>query len=288
MKSSLACPLAALIALSCLSAAPHASAAAPADAVRSLATAYDQGSVAQLDELLTADYRFHTSQAALEAHYAQGFGRDRELLAAKNLFARYESATSYASVSEQPDPAHPEAPEKYRALSVHQMAMSMKARSADAHEPGMIAESTDHVIYVVRGDAALLPEGRTADPGRWYIREWYEDVAAAEALLAGAQGSCEAPAAADGGAGLAVHAMDSPLCPTLKLRCDLPGTQTALLEVFDLGGRRLAKHELKPAAAGRSVEIEAGANAPFAPGAYFVRLSQGRAKPVSKMVLVAK
>ena len=65
-------------------------------------------------------------------------------------------------------------------------------------------------------------------------------------------------------------------------------TPDATLEVFDLAGRRIAQRTMQPTAAGTTMEVEAGSGTRFAPGAYFVRLSQGRAKPVSKMVLVAK
>jgi hypothetical protein len=52
-------------------------------------------------------------------------------------------------------------------------------------------------------------------------------------------------------------------------------------------GRRLSQRVLSPQAAGSRL-VEAGSGRHFDPGAYWVRLTQGRRAPVTRMVMVAK
>ncbi|MFN8586212.1 MAG: T9SS type A sorting domain-containing protein [Candidatus Eisenbacteria bacterium] len=167
------------------------------------------------------------------------------------------------------------------------------AFSGVAHANGerVINTPADHIFHLVRGDAAALAPGQAASRNRWYIREWFESARAAETALAQVDGHCDeaftqAPAPLPHT--LAVHAVDSPLCSTLKLLCDLPEALPATVEVFDIAGRRLSQRTLTPSSPGVTMPVEAGNGARFAPGAYFVRLSQGRQKPVSRMVLVAR
>ena len=85
---------------------------------------------------------------------------------------------------------------------------------------------------------------------------------------------------------LVVEPLGSPSCSTLDLRCDLPGPEPASLDVYDAMGR-LARHlELVILAPG-TLRLQAGAAAPLAPGAYWVRLGQGD-RHDTRLVVVAR
>jgi hypothetical protein len=86
---------------------------------------------------------------------------------------------------------------------------------------------------------------------------------------------------------LAIHPLGNPACPTLEISCDIPGTERAQVEVFDVTGRRLAKQALDAPQPG-TVVISAGAGVELRPGAYWVRLTQGARTPSTRMVVVAR
>ena len=86
---------------------------------------------------------------------------------------------------------------------------------------------------------------------------------------------------------LRLRAINVPFCPTLKVLCDLPGSEPALLDVYDVVGRRVAHRVVTPQSAG-TVLVEAGGGRQFAPGAYWVHLTQGNWPRVTRMVLVAR
>jgi hypothetical protein len=86
---------------------------------------------------------------------------------------------------------------------------------------------------------------------------------------------------------LAIHPLGNPACPTLDISCDIPGTEPAQVEVFDVTGRRIAKQQLDAPKPG-TVVISAGAGVELRPGAYWVRLTQGARTPSTRMVVVAR
>ena len=109
--------------------------------------------------------------------------------------------------------------------------------------------------------------------------------------LKAVKGRCEkprtAPAAPAAAAfALAIHPLGKPACPLLEVTCDLPGTDPASLEVFDVMGRRVARQVFAvPAPGTRSFGASAGAS--LEPGAYWVRLTQGP-RHTTSMVVAAK
>lgn len=269
---------------------PRTSPGTPTAAIRRLADAFEHESVAELAALLTADYRFHPSESeSALVHYTAGWNREHELLAMTGVADFFDGLrTSVREFESGPDPEHPEAPEQYCVVVAHDFRFSGVTHATHDRVANLPA---DHIFYLVRGDAAELAPGQTAAKNRWYIRRWFENAKKPAEQLAQMEGHCDeaiAQAPAPLPHVLAVHSVDSPLCGTLKLLCDLPEATPASVEVFDIAGRRLAQRTLTPTAAGVTLQVEAGSGTRFAPGAYFVRLSQGRAKPVSKMVLVAK
>ncbi|MBI5171062.1 MAG: hypothetical protein HZA61_16370 [Candidatus Eisenbacteria bacterium] len=257
-----------------------------------LVDAYEHRSVDELGAVLTNDYRYHFPEEDLSgAGWLEGFTRDVELEKAAGVFRRFSKIrTSVDRFESGPDPEHADSLSHYRVVIAHRM----KLHAVIVHDGrDEIIENLpgQHVFYLVRGNAALLAPGQVRHPGRWYIRAWFEDVEMPAKQLATVEGQCESAAAeltSPTSSALAIHAINHPLCATVMVMCDLPSAEAATLEVFDLAGRRVAQRMLQPTAAGTTMRVEAGSGMRFAPGAYFVRLSQGRAKPVNKMVLVAK
>ena len=157
-----------------------------------------------------------------------------------------------------------------------------------------------HVFHVVRGDAAVLAPGQTPDPDRWYIRRWLEDVSGLRRALRERRGDCgerEAvaePGAAAGLAGdarvpatLGIRALTNPACSALRVSCDLPGSEPARLEVYDVSGRLVNTRRVAVKAAG-NFTVDAGAGVHLLPGVYWVRLGQAARRPSTRMVVVAR
>lgn len=287
----------------------------PTAAIHSLARAYGDRSIQEFAALLSADYRFHsnTSGVAGMGVFVDGFTREHELTSASELFgvapregaagrpAATRITATLDSLSEGPDPEHPDSTSHFRVVAARRFQLGISLASGDTivTGPGL------HVFHLVRGDAAIRVEGQPADSSRWYFRRWLEDVAGVTLALAEKQGGCGdavpnpgvsarseggapvSPASAGAPVNLAIHPLGNPACPTLKLTCDLPGTEPGLLEVFDVTGRMMNRRNL-PSLAPGTVRVEAGVGARIMPGVYWVRLSQGARRPTTKMIVVAR
>lgn len=272
----------------------------PKAAIRCLAQAYNERSLERFGSVLSADYRFHFAVGdAAGAGYLNGFDRTHEMRAARSLFTGVDENGAPARIvarslrvtvggmDEGADPEHPDSLASYRVVVVRRMALRVTTPSGERIE----LLPADHIFYLVRGDAAQCAAGQPALANRWYIRRWMEDWHAVEQALAATDGRCEEAgnAATDPAlaAAFGVRALDSPLCPTLEVACDLPTAEPATLEVYDLQGRRLARQVLHPSAPG-TMRVPAGSGARFPPGAYWLRLSQGQRPPSRRMVIVAR
>ena len=264
----------------------------PRGAIRGFAAAYEEGSSERVAALLSADYRFHFSAGDRAGEgYLNGFDREHELEAVAGFFGRLGGMrvrVTVGGLEEGADPEHPDSLSHYRVVVARRFAFDMRDDS------GQVTESlpAEHIFYLVRGDVAQRVDGQPGGADRWYIRRWMEDVHFVEKQLAGTDGRCEEAEqlAAEGGAlagVLAVRALDVPLCPTLDVVCDLPRAAPAALEVYDLQGRRLAKQVLNPTAPG-PVRVQAGSGQRFAPGAYWLRLTQAGLPPGRRLVVVAR
>lgn len=270
----------------------------PKRAVEALGKAYSNRSTRAFEGLLAADYRFHFSDGdSAGVGYVNGLGREAEVRSARELFeggsndGRIQQAdrivVTVGEMEEGPDPEHPDSLSHYRVVTAHRMSFEMYFTASDT----LMNLPADQIFFLVRGDVALRMPGQPGLSNRWYIRRWLENVRHLEEALASTDGQCEETTTAGMptlAVALGLRALDSPLCSTLKLACDLPGAEPATLEVFDVAGRRMAKRELVPTSAGSTIQVEAGSGMRFAPGAYFLRLTQGNRAPSRKMVLVAR
>ena len=280
----------------------------PQAALERLADAYRDRSPDSVLANLTLDYRFH-SVGSSDSMLSFTIGSDRETEAGvirgmlhgvirngDTLMAPADSVGMIIDgINEGVDPEHPDSTQHYRVLSVRRFGFGVRTTRGVRLD----AVTGLNIFHVVRGDAALLPDGQQVDSLRWFVRRWLEDVSGLKAELDHREGSCgEAPAPVpgprSGGVGtpavpgvLAVHALTNPACAKLEVRCDLPGKEPARVEVYDVGGRRVNQRDVSVASAG-TMTIEAGQGAKLLPGVYWVRLGQGTRPPTTRMVVVAQ
>lgn len=271
-----------------------------------LADAYRDRSVAGIGAVLTADYSFHTFGDDL-AGFLAGTDRDSEMRVVRGMLegSKHDAqvvlapATSVRLIvdglSEEPDPEHADSTSHYRVVTVRRFEMHVeRADGRTMDTPGSM-----HVFALVRGDAAVLLPGQPANPDLWYVRRWLEDVSGVRVALAERQGTCgepQAPVAIDlarpasvppAALSLGIRALTNPACSALEVRCDLPGTAAAQLEVYDVNGRLVNRREV-PVAAPGTLTVEAGAGTRLLPGVYWVRLRQPGYRPAARMVVVAR
>ncbi|MDM7973916.1 MAG: T9SS type A sorting domain-containing protein [candidate division Zixibacteria bacterium] len=271
--------------------------ATPTAAVEALAAAYEAKSVPALDELLAGDFQFHTT----DVHIARLIDVDRakEMQIARALFRgaihRGEVTSPpadsisfvFEGLTESPDPEHPDSTTHFRTVTAARFRGDIYVPDGKVfHAGGQGAQ----VFYVVRGDAAVLVSSSPADSTRWYIRRWFEDLDALVASLSEIEGDCDQAdslgAQAASALALGIHPLGNPACPALDIACDLPRSGPARVEVFDIMGRRMSQKVLDVATPG-TIRLQAGAGTHLAPGAYWVRLTQGNLSK-NRMVVVAR
>jgi hypothetical protein len=282
----------------------------PTGVLRCMARTYSEKSVDSLGMLLTADFRFHFSKGDSSGRFfPDGFSRDQELQTATAMFGGVKAGAQVVlapfdfivvnvdDTVQGADPEHADSTQHYQLVAVRKLTFTL-IRLADSTK--LHSDPALHVFHVVRGDAAVRVAGQPGDSTRWYIRRWLEDLDRLVLALNVVKGKCEEPRpgpvrpSADETvssrsipAVLAIHPLKNPACPSLDIRCDLPGDEPARLEVFDVMGRRMARHEFQVPAPGR-FELQAGAGVHLAPGAYWLRLTQSARRPSTKMVVVAR
>ena len=276
----------------------------PQGTLEAIARGYRDRSVDSVAAHYTADWRFHTYGDTV-IHFVNGVDRQYELGVLQTMFhgsirgadtlrAPADSVgITMDGFREGVDPEHPDSTQHYQVVEVGRFEMGIRSGKTL-----LMTSSKKHVFHFVRGDVAQLVPGQPADSTRWYVRRWLEDVSGVLESLAKSAGNCgepEAPvpgpragaAAPAASVALAVHPLMNPACAKLEVVCDLPERGPARIDVYDVGGRRMNRRDLTAAAPGR-MTIEAGAGTKLSPGPYWVRVSQGKYAPATRMVLVAR
>ena len=277
----------------------------PDAALERFAHAYRTRSVAGVDKVLTADYRFH-EQGSTVSGFITGHDRETEMGAIRGMLegVRKDGLTLMPAaetvslemdgISQNFDPEHPDSTEHYRVLTVRKFNL----RAVLPNGNTLVTETRLNTFHVVRGDAAVLANGQSADPKAWYIRRWLSDVSAVISAIRDRGEPCGEPEPAPPDAMpaassprvptlLAIQPLINPACALLTMVCDLPGKEPAKLEVYDVSGRRVHQREVPVANAG-AMTIDAGRGAKVLPGVYWVRLSQAARKPSTRMVIVSR
>lgn len=271
--------------------------AGPQATLERLADGYRDISPEAVIATLTADYRFHSfgdslagfmsgRSRAAEAGLVQALLRGGGMPRADSLGMRMDG------IREGIDPEHPDSTQHYRILTVNRFEMGIR----DVTGNRFVTLSREHIFHVVRGDVALLVDGQAANPERWYIRRWIENVTGIRDLLAGQDGRCGEPGPPSAGprsqaggsiTALAIRPLTNPACAKLDVTCALPGAEPASVEVFDVSGRLVNRRQVRVTGTGE-VSVEAGRGARILPGVYWVRLSQATRRPSTRMVVVAR
>ncbi len=280
----------------------------PQATLERLARAYRDRSPDDVIATYTADYRFHTMGDSLRS-YSMGMtrGDDASSVRAMMLGEIRDGDTLRAPADsigltmdgfeEGADPEHPDSTQHYRTVAVGRFDFGIRIG-----KDLMLNTSSLHVFHLVRGDAAVLVAGQSADAEHWYIRRWLENVGGVRDLLGRESGDCGEPPAPTRGPGtppvavalgrpgtgvLAIRPLTNPACAALNVTCDLPGNEPARVEVYDVSGRLVNRRQVPIAKAGE-VTVEAGRGARILPGIYWVRLSQASRRPSTRMVVVAR
>jgi hypothetical protein len=288
--------------------------AGPPRAIEDLAQGFRDRSPDEIGAVLTADYTFHSAGMDLSL-FTQGNARAAEMDVVRNMLLGVKRGDKYVmqpaervdlvvdGVSEQIDPEHPDSTQHYRVLTVRHFEMVLHMPGSPdmpgGHDMNTALAGQTHVFQVVRGDAAVRVDGQSADPSRWYVRRWLEDVSGVRDALNERKGECgdepaaepAAPSAANPTPAvpgvLAIHALTNPACRALQVRCDLPGAERAKVQVYDVSGRLMNERDVAVTGPG-TITVEAGAGARLTPGVYWVRLMQAKRTPDTRMVVVAR
>jgi len=276
----------------------------PASAIEAYAQAFRDRNSAGIDAVLTADYTFHGMTMDFK-EYTYGNARQNELETVDNMlnglkrdgvviFPPPQSvAITVDGVRDNIDPEHADSTEQYRVLTVTRLGFKIVKDSSVTFN----SSPSVHMIQVVRGDVAQLIPGQTADPNRWYIRRWFEDIRGLNARLGEKKGECgeePSPEPDMAAAGLpqlpsvlGVRALTNPACAAMRLQLELPGREDAKVQVYDVSGRLVNERKLRAPEAGTH-SIDAGAGAQILPGVYWVRVEQAKRRPGVRMVVVAR
>ena len=273
-----------------------------------LARAYRDRKPDDVIATYTADYRFHSMGDSL-LNYSLGMTRSDDSSSVRNmmlgeirngetLIAPADSiGLTMDGFEEGADPEHPDSLQHYRTVAVGRYDFGVRVGN-----DRMLNTSSLHVFHLVRGDAAVLVAGQSADAEHWYIRRWLENVGGVRDLLGRESGDCGESAAPVRGPGtppvavapgrpgtgvLAIRPLTNPACAALNVTCELPGNEPARVEVYDVSGRLVNRRPVPVAKAGE-VTVEAGRGARILPGVYWVRLTQASRRPSTRMVVVAR
>ena len=247
---------------------------------------------------LTTDYRGHSPGEDVSAFDS---GRDRagELNTLEHLLLglSHEGRTVLPSADsagftvdglrELADPEHADSTQHYRLVTVMRLEYAVRRRDGRT----MRAPAAPQVFQMVRGDAAALDSTQRASASVWYVRGWFEDLNGIRRMLARVEGECPEAIAPgrDAPRPLApfVRPLAGPTCPQVRVNVELPGRETARVQILDVSGRLENERALIDPQPGVS-SIEVGAGARIAPGVHWVRLVQGSRPAAVRRVLVAR
>ena len=163
----------------------------PAHLAQRLEATWENKGEAEYAKLLSDDFRYHfslSSDPVLVDQYGDNWKRTNEVTALTHLFHGFTNtqgtvvpATSRIDmtlngVSVVTDMDHPDSTAQYQKMVVTVLEMQVEVPSG--YEPISYSISSRQELYLVRGDAAVLPAGAVATTTRWYVRRW-EDLSSA-------------------------------------------------------------------------------------------------------------
>jgi hypothetical protein len=150
-----------------------------------LEAAWESEADSQYAPLLTNDFRYKFSAASDPAlvDLYPNWGRDDEVAAITHLFNGFVNSNgtpvpaashidmTLNGVVQQDDADHADSTAYYQHIIVTSLDADIVVPQAGSY-PITYHISSRHEYFVVRGNAAVLPAGTSADPTRWYLRRW--------------------------------------------------------------------------------------------------------------------
>ena len=161
----------------------------PAHLAARLEATWESQVEAEYAKLLTDDFRFHFSLAndpVLVDHYGDNWRRDDEVAALTHLFDGFTNTSgdpipgateielTMNGMVAQDDSSHADSTAHYRKLVVTTFGGTIEIPGTP--ESVLYSLSSRQELYLVRGDAAVLPAGTTPDSTRWYVRGWDDQI----------------------------------------------------------------------------------------------------------------
>lgn len=270
----------------------------PAATLESWAAAFRARAPHTLAALLTTDYRGHSPSDALD-RFDEGRTREAERTQNEHLLLglAHEGRTvlppadradvTLDGVRESPDPEHADSTQHFRLVTVTRLGYAVHRADGTTLDRAPAPQ----VFQMVRGDAAALDSTQSADPWRWYVRGWFEDLPAIRLMLADRDGECSSEVVPRTTPGtppaLLVRPLAGPTCPGVSVVCEFVSRETARVQLYDVHGRLVNERTVNDPQPGAQ-SVMAGAGALVPPGTYWVRLVQGSARAAVRRVLVAR
>ena len=260
-----------------------------------LITAYEARDADTYAGLLTSDFVFHFADDDLQARYPQGWAKADETASARRLFTGGENSqgirvSAADSVDVEYESAHGVAPStqepRRRQISVLGLVFTF-------HFGSEVVRTSPQELHVrvARGDLAALDSTQTATLDRWYVEEMREFPPGTEAAAvanrraeAGGGEVDRAPATTQRELRFGIDWVGSDRARRVtNVAFVLTSFEPAIVEVFDVRGRRLLRQEIEAPSPGvRQVQLAPSRG--LATGVYFVRLRQGAQTAVEKAV----
>jgi len=167
---------------------PDAPAAdSPAHLIERMEQTWERKDEASYALLLTSDFRYHFSPAAdplLADLYGDNWTRIDEIAAITHLFHGFTNSNdiqvpaasridmTLSGVSVVSDPDHPDSTIHYRKCVITSLSVTIAVPDPAGVSSVEYVINARHELYLVRGDAAVVPPGSPADTTRWYMRRW--------------------------------------------------------------------------------------------------------------------
>jgi len=159
----------------------------PAGALTRLDAALELQSANGYRDLLTADFGFlfsNQTDPSLVTKYGTSWNRTDEDTAVRHLFNGFTDdlsvhhsgvttiSVTFEGVAIADDSVHVDSLAWYKVAQISHMLATMTIPSDNGDGPVTFSIDAHQDLWLVRGDAAILPAGIAADSTHWYVRQW--------------------------------------------------------------------------------------------------------------------
>lgn len=265
----------------------------PAGAVRQFLISFATQDTAALAGLLTADYRFTSTDPGFTVRFPGGLDRMAQIDSVARLpdgppngDPESSNLPTLSLVAVFPDTLIAWSPPPVgRASETIALRMLEIRASSDVAEV-WLADSGACSFVLVRGDSALVPPGQPTDARHWYVARWRSEAASARNAGSVDSTAGEAfPTAAQASPPVfGVRRKSAPHGWPITFELSLPDPIDARVDLFDLGGRRVLSRTVANAVpAVRRFQLEVD---DLEAGLYWLRVRHGPRQHVTKVVVL--